>query len=243
MLLLVIARHSDAYGCSWCSQKTLAVETGCCDRTVRTLLKAFENRGLIRRFGRMGPLGGQLSDVVMLTGWPQRKLIPNAGHPRLKTVLKETLETKGDWTLNRAQARKKFPVGPETVADQQKEILNIPTTARLEDALEACFETLGPWATTENRQHLVDDLKTLKKWLEQGIDLNRHILPVLAEKAKNATKIPILRTWRYFENPIGKAASRKRQPMPGSNGHPTARDESQDEPNSLSRPHSEGGGT
>ena len=210
MLLLVLARHSDAHGCSWCSQKTLATESGCCDRTVRKLLKSFEHRGLIRRVGRLGQHGAQLTDVVVLIGWPERKVIPYEGHPRLGLALKETRETRRLWTLHRAQARAQIPAGPEAAPDQNKDTLNKNTTAQLEKALTACFDALGPWATAENMQGLSDDLETLKGWIDKGIDLHLHILPVLAEKAKSKAKIPLLRTWRYFEIPIGKAVNRKR---------------------------------
>ena len=210
MLLLVLARRSDEHGCSWCSQKTLATESGCCDRTVRKLLKMFEHRGLVRRVGRMGQHGAQLTDVVIIMGWPERKLIPEGGHPKLGPVLRETRETRRQWTVNRTQARAQFPAGPEAAADQNKDNLNNTTTVQLEEALTACYEALGPWATAENMQGLSDDLKTLQSWIEKGIDLHLHILPVLAEKATSQRKIPLLRTWRYFEVPVGKALNRKR---------------------------------
>lgn len=105
MLLLVLARHSDRYGVSWCNQKTLAIESGCSDRTVRRLLKEFEHRGLIRRVGRLGSHGAQVSDLVIIVGWPERILIPDTGHPNPRIALKETRETRFLWSVNRAQAR------------------------------------------------------------------------------------------------------------------------------------------
>ena len=59
-------------------------------------------------------------------------------------------------------------------------------------------------------QGLSDDLRTLSGWIDKGIDLHLHILPVLAEKGRSQGKIPFLRTWRYFEVPISKAVNRKR---------------------------------
>lgn len=111
MVIIVVARHSDRYGVSWCKQKTLAVESGCSDRTVRRLLKEFEHRGLIRRVGRLGSHGAQVSDLVIIVGWPERKLIPDTGHPNPKIALKETRETRFLWSVNRAQARTQFPGG------------------------------------------------------------------------------------------------------------------------------------
>lgn len=64
-------------------------------------------------------------------------------------------------------------------------------------------------ATAENRQNLADDLPTLQSWLNRGIDLDLHILPVLSEKAKGSGRIPLLRTWRYFEVLIGKAVNKR----------------------------------
>ena len=101
-LLLVLARHADQYGCSWCSQKTLAAQAGCCGRSVRSVFKGFESRGLIRRLSRMAPHGGQLTDAVVLTGWPGRTLIPDTGHPQLGPLVTETSETKLQWIRGQA---------------------------------------------------------------------------------------------------------------------------------------------
>lgn len=209
MLLLVVARHSDRYGVSWCNQKTLAAESGCSDRTVRRLLKEFEHRGLIRRVGRLGPHGAQVSDLVIIVGWPERMLIPETGHPNPRVALKETHETRLLWSLNRPQARTPFPGGAEMAPDQNKDTISTTTTAQLEETLTACFEALGPWASAENRQNLSDDLLTLQTWINRGIDLHLHILPVLASKAKGGGTIPLLRTWRYFEVLIGKAVNKR----------------------------------
>ncbi|CAM3302706.1 helix-turn-helix domain-containing protein [Paracoccus nototheniae] len=211
MLLLVLARHSDRYGVSWCSQKTLAAESGCCDRTVRHLLKEFEVRGLVRRVGRLSSQGAQITDVVIIVGWPDRTLIPHTGHPNPRITLKETRETRFQSAVNRARARTQFPGGPEVAPYQNKDNLNTTTTAQLDETLASCFDALGPWATAENRQYLSDDLQTLQSWRDKGIDLQLHILPVLAEKAKIHGKIPLLRTWRYFEVLIGRAVN-TRQP-------------------------------
>ncbi|WP_042244700.1 helix-turn-helix domain-containing protein [Paracoccus sp. PAMC 22219] len=208
MVLVVVARHSDRYGVSWCNQKTLAVESGCSDRTVRRLLKEFEVRGLIRRVGRLGLHGAQVSDLVIIVGWPERTLIPDTGHPNPRIALKETRETRFLWSVNRAQVRTPFPGGAEIAPDQNKDTINTTTTAQLEEILTTCFEALGALATAENRQNLADDLPTLQSWLNRGIDLHLHILPVLSEKAKGSGKIPLLRTWRYFEVPIGKAVNK-----------------------------------
>lgn len=208
-LLDVLALHSDKWGVSWCSQKRLAFEVGCSDRRIRDHLKFLEGRKLIRRIGRVGKHGAQLTDVVILVGWPDRKLIPTSGHRTLKLAIQENEETRYLSSLLRAQAQTKFPGGAEKTSDQNKDNPNSTTTAQVEKALTACFEALGPWATAENMQDLSDDLKTLKGWLDKGIDLHLHILPVLAEKANNQAKIPPLRTWRYFEVPIGKAVNRK----------------------------------
>ncbi len=194
-LLDVLALHSDKWGVSWCSQKRLAFEVGCSDRRIRDLLKVLENRKLIRRVGRVGKYGAQLTDVVVLIGWPDRELIKTSGHRTLKLAIQETDETRRISTLLRAQAQTKFPGGAEKTSDQNKDNLNNTTTAQLEKALTACFDALGPWATAENMQGLSDDLKTLRGWLDKGVDLHLHILPVLAEKAKSQAKVPLLRTW------------------------------------------------
>lgn len=208
-LLDVLAVHSDEYGVSWCRQKTLAFETGCSDRTVRTVLNLFEFRGLIRRVGRLGQHGAQLTDVVILVGWPDRKLIPTTGHRILKLAIQESFETRRQWSQLQPHPRQQLPRGVAARSDQNISIINNTTTEQIDEVLTVCFEALGSWATTENRQHLSDDTRTLQDWLDRGIDLHRHVVPVLTKKATSQAKIPVLRTWRYFEVPIGKAVNRK----------------------------------
>ncbi|MTH60000.1 helix-turn-helix domain-containing protein [Paracoccus litorisediminis] len=212
-VLLVLTRHADRFGTSWCAQKTLAAQAGCRDRSVRTVLKEFEAIGLIRRIGRMGPNGGQLTDVVVLTGWPGRILIPQAGHPELGRYVKETPDTKLQWMQLRAQVRTEIPPEVAGASDQNKSILKPTITIQQDRMLEQCFEALGDWATAENMQLLIDDFALLLKWLEQGLELEHHILPVLAEKAKSEGKVPLIRTWKYFEKAIHNVAAKRRSRM------------------------------
>jgi|GEM_PF-1485159 len=208
-VLLVLARHADRHGCSWCSQKTLAAESGCCDRSVRSVLKGFEERGLIRRIGRMGAHGGQLTDVVVLAEWPGRCLIPETGHPLLGRYVKETEQTRFQWTQARAQMRAEIPPDAAGAPDQNKSILISTITTQNDKLLEQCFEALGPWATVENMQFLIDDFAMLLNWLKQGLHLQRDILPVLAKKSKSEGEIPLIRTWKYFEKAVRNAAGKR----------------------------------
>jgi len=106
-LMLVLAWHADQYGCSGGGQKTLAAQTDCCERSVRSVFKGFEIPGLIRRISRRGAHGEQLTDVAVLTGWPGRTHIPDTGHPKIGHLVKETPETKLQWI--RAQAPANLP--------------------------------------------------------------------------------------------------------------------------------------
>jgi len=207
-LLHTIARHTDEFGCSWCKRRTLAKETGCSVRTVSTHLQTLEALNHIRRVGRLGDHGGRVSSVLVLKGWPGRKLIPPAGHPLLGNNIKED---KYD-ALERAylrQRRKTFPEARENSALQN----NIPEKHTTTDAektrlLDVVFEALGRWATEENREYLRRDVGTLVGLIEGGHDLEHTILPVLREKATMAPDIPTLRTWRYFLMAIRARAAR-----------------------------------
>lgn len=52
-----------------------------------------------------------------------------------------------------------------------------------------------------NRAHLAKDQAGLSQLIEL-YDLEKHVLPVLIEKSSHGLNPPVLRTWRYLQEPI-----------------------------------------
>lgn len=66
LLLLVLANYADEHMKCWPSQRRLAEDTCLTDRTVRALLSAMEQRGVISRTQRDRDDGSRSSDVITL---------------------------------------------------------------------------------------------------------------------------------------------------------------------------------
>lgn len=74
-------------------------------------------------------------------------------------------------------------------------------TTKLDGLLDICLTALGNWATERNTAALRADAATLEQLLISGANLDRDIVPVL-RKAAQRKNVPILRSWRYFEELI-----------------------------------------
>lgn len=203
-ILLELAHSSDLHGCSWSSQAVIAAHAQCAKRTVSRHLQTLEERRLVRVIGRLGDHGGRISCVYILVGWADRTLIPEAGHPtRGRTIREDALSRALHETLVQESHR-----GNDTVATQNKdkEIKNTTTNPEIERIMDRCFKALGPWASEINRAYLSKDLAGLSQLIE-CYDLEKHILPVLTEKSSHGLNPPLLRTWRYLQEPIQHRAN------------------------------------
>lgn len=206
-LLLELARQADKYGASFSSTKTLATEIGVSDRTIRRCLDDLEELGIVRRIGRVGLHGGQISNVFIVIGWPDRTRIPRTGHPKLGPAVQES----GTDLLNQlARHWTDCQYPPDRMSGQNKNKEENTTTVAENGALLAtCFAALGRWATEQNRSLLTADIATLEKCIADGTDLQVQIVPTLRAISQRE-KIPVLRSWTYFADMF--AAGRRSAP-------------------------------
>lgn len=72
-VLIVIANYADADGFCWPSQKRVAKEAACSERTVRNVLKEFEDEGVIARETRRRPDRTFTTDGIVLAMKPAAK--------------------------------------------------------------------------------------------------------------------------------------------------------------------------
>jgi hypothetical protein len=68
-ILLVLANYADRDGATWWSQKAIAQQACCSDRTVRNTLVKLEERGIIKRIERLREDGSRSSDRVVLVAF------------------------------------------------------------------------------------------------------------------------------------------------------------------------------
>ena len=76
VILLVLANYANEYGISWPSQRTLAENAACDERTVRRTLVSLEARGVIRRIARRRGNGSRQSDMILMSAFTGRKPAP-----------------------------------------------------------------------------------------------------------------------------------------------------------------------
>ena len=104
LVLLSLANYADEDGRCWPSQRRMAAETSLSDRTVRSVLSALEEKGLIRREERQREDGSRASDVITLTLGERAQISGGA-----ETVSGGVATISGG-------VRKQFPGGAEMVS-------------------------------------------------------------------------------------------------------------------------------
>lgn len=194
-IFLHLATHCDTYGCMFWSQRRIAEDLGCSIRNCRNHLRILEKLGYLRTIPR-SKNAHRWINIYHLVGWPERKALPETGHPYWgKGVEEETIAAQ---TLRKL--RQNLPLDGETFAEQYKDYNYNTITSKL----QLCFEALGPWATEENKYWLTQKADELESFIGMGIDLKADVLPVLEVCALSSRKIPKLRSWNYFAEAIGQ---------------------------------------
>ncbi|MFN3280424.1 MAG: hypothetical protein ACK40I_01965 [Tabrizicola sp.] len=157
---------------------------------------------MIGRTGRISAHGGRTTDAILLQAWPERRPLPDGGHPRWGRRVAETIDSHLA-RLGAEALRQPLPHPPETESGQEQMKVNITTLRKEEDGdLCVALAALGPWATPENRAWLTDDRAILAEWRKRGLDIARDLVPVLERRAASGRIPPVLRTWRYFEKAL-----------------------------------------
>ena len=120
VILLVLANYANEYGISWPSQKTLADQSACTDRTVRTILSRLEGQGVVQRVTRRRDNGSRRSDIILLSAFEGRKPAPPGLFDGDPDDPCEQAERRSASTPNRkgfpGDNRKGFPHPPETAS-------------------------------------------------------------------------------------------------------------------------------
>ncbi|WP_057465063.1 helix-turn-helix domain-containing protein [Pseudovibrio sp. POLY-S9] len=86
-VLITIANFADEYGLCWPSQATLQEACCCSERKLRNCLTHLEVLNLVTRYQRRRANGSRRSDIFVLTGFAERKAIPDQNdHPALENL-------------------------------------------------------------------------------------------------------------------------------------------------------------
>ena len=114
-VIMVLASHADDTGFGWPSQKLLAKEACCSERTVRSVLADLETDGFVERVQRRRPNGSFSTDGLQLRLQPAAN--PAAGQPEANLASGKSRQRQN---LHQPAAN---PAGPEE---------NIPSSLRSE---------------------------------------------------------------------------------------------------------------
>ncbi|MEL0436648.1 helix-turn-helix domain-containing protein [Phycobacter sp. K97] len=222
-LFLELARRSDEYGCSHIGRRKIAEVIGCSRRTIDTHVSKLVSLGLIRRIGRYTATQGQITSVTQLSAWPNRARIPTSGHPKYGKFIKE--DALDALIFARSNLQDLQGAGEDSSNHRKYSNRIEATTQCIEnEALVACLDALGPWANETNRRNLSRRVSTLSDLLDAGYDLEKDVFPTLREMSKRGGKIPTLRSWKYFEDPIRHFAEARNSQghKPGTECHSTS---------------------
>lgn len=212
-ILLVLANYANEYGISWPSQPTLADQSACTDRTVRSVLQQLEARGVVRRVPRRRGNGSRQSDIILLAGFAGRKPAPSGLIEDEEEEQFSQAEASSACTPNRKHFpggnRKGFPHPPEAVSALDPSlILKDYTHHAREEWQIACLAVAGPGLDKSAESPLRNRTSEILKWIDAGCTLLGDVLPVIESRTANARPTP-LRTWSYFTAAVLEAKSRR----------------------------------
>ncbi|MGV8988187.1 MAG: helix-turn-helix domain-containing protein [Cypionkella sp.] len=217
VILLVLANYANEYGISWPSQKTLADQSACTDRTVRTILSRLEGQGVVQRVTRRRDNGSRRSDIILLSAFEGRKPAPPGMFDGDPNDPCEQAERRSASSPNRkgfpGGNRKGFPHPPETAsALDTSKILKSASLRTQPESRRACLAVAGPGLDREAEASSISAFE-IARWIEAGCDLALDILPVIAAKSLDARSAPI-RGWSFFTPAILEAKARRETPLP-----------------------------
>lgn len=189
-VLVTLANYADENNSCFPGQARIAEDTGMCIRSVKTCLKKLEEDGYISRESRQRQNGSRTSDRYRL------HIIQGANHapPKVQTV---PIQGAGD-------------APPEPSLNRKETILHCagdPLDNLARDINEAAGGAINP--IHPNILMLTVPLK----WIEEGCDLERDILPVIKALCQDKTPDSI-KTWNYFTGAVADARANRLKPMP-----------------------------
>jgi hypothetical protein len=216
VILLVLANYANEYGISWPSQKTLAENAACDERTVRRTLVRLEARGVIRRIARRRGNGSRQSDMILMSAFTGRKpappgMIDDDAEPGDPGPAGPAGEARQPVRLSGCQPDT-CPHPPGAVPALEPSLIRKDSsTCAAANPRAACLAVAGPGLDRNERGPLALSLPEIDRWLEAGCDLITDILPVIAAKTAEPRPQPI-RSWAYFTPAIIEAKDRREAP-------------------------------
>jgi hypothetical protein len=216
VILLVLANYANEYGISWPSQRTLAENAACDERTVRRTLVRLEARGVIRRIARRRSNGSRQSDMILMSAFAGRKPAPpgmidddaEPGDPGPEYPPGGPANRPDCPAANRTQC----PHPPGAVpALEPSLILKSASLYAHADHRMACLAVAGPGFDREAEARGMSSLE-IARWIEVGCDLVHDVLPVIAAKTRAPRPSPI-RGWAFFTPAIMEAKALREAPI------------------------------
>jgi hypothetical protein len=222
LVLLAICDAANNSGECWPSQACLAEKTGLTDRSVRSALKALEERGLLSRKYRANN-SGRTSDLITV-GRPVNATerarcqksngqttpidLPELQETTSATQRKEIPESLGT-TFRESTKDEPTRHNQEDIWDNDLWMEMIPgdPSADIHNRAQALFEIIrGPLSeTVDHGSPGIKNTGMLKSWVTRFEPefVAQQILMVIARRKGDKARV---RSWRYFAEEIERAA-------------------------------------
>lgn len=190
LLLLALANYADEHMSCYPSQRRLADDTCLSDRTIRTLLAALEERGMLSRQGRVRPDGSRASDVVTLHFSGPAVAQISGGAEMVSGGVRKQLPGGAEMVSGLTTFEPSPEPSIEPAADDAREVA-VDWSLRLKEAWDAAGDGIDQ---TSPSIHAYSDLRILVEpsvgepceWSE--------VLDAIRVRAKGRTKI---RSWSW----------------------------------------------
>jgi hypothetical protein len=195
VLLYLADRHNPDHGC-FPSQGQLAADCEMSRSGLNVHLDALEEMGLIRRERRVDPATRKQRSTRYILGFEfgaTHEPCPESGHGTRPEPCPEIGES-------RVQNLDTNPV---------REPVTTTAHARaVGDEADRLLEVAGPGLCATSRLALAASTGIIAEWIEEGLDLELDVVPVIRARTARARASPI-RSWEYFTEAIRRAHARR----------------------------------
>ena len=121
--------------------------------------------------------------------------------------------SEGDGASCAGGAQSVAPANASVCTQIDKDNTTPRACARALDLRDKCLEAAGDAMEHDNRSSL-DDVSEIEKWLENGADLDRDILPIIAVRARQKAAVNgMIYSWAYYTHAVLAATARRTAPV------------------------------
>lgn len=208
-VLLTLANYADEHGFCWPSQELIARRAECSVRTVRTVLKDLEAKGVLQRSERRRPDGSFSSNAFQLCMGGRTSAAPPPAENSQRQDLPEARFAGGKIP---SQPAARFAGQEEPIiANHQTAAADAGARGRARPADHVVDVVDHPFLDPHKSLGLVTSAAEVQRWLDDGADLDLDVIPTVKALCAMRLRAPA-KSWGYFRDAVREAASRRLAP-------------------------------